>query len=130
MKRLWLLILCALLIPAFANAGGTKILYHHSEIPGPQISKDYYIKESLKKVDPKNPNLLQVKSYSTVTSPEGTTIYRVTYQINCKTRKSTMVEYWSSGFGKDNGLMVDGQWISVDDYEDAKALTKKICPKK
>lgn len=130
MKRLLLLILLALMIPAFANAEETKILYYQSKIPGPQISKDYYIQESLKRVDPKNPNLLQVKSYTTVTSPEGKTTYRVTYQINCKTRKSTMVKYWSSGFGNDNGLAVDGKWTSVDDFAETAALTEKICPKK
>ena len=130
MKRLWLLIFPALMIPAFANAGETKISYHYSEIPGPQISKDYYIKESLKRVDPKNPNLLQVKSYSTVTSPEGKTTYRVTYQINCQTRKYTMVNYWSSGFGNDNGLMVDGKWTSVDEFPETAALMRIICQKK
>jgi hypothetical protein len=130
MRRLLLLILPVLMIPAFANAEETIILYHQSKIPGPQISKDYYIQESLKRVDPKNPNLLQVKSYTTVTSPEGKTTYRVTYQINCKARKSTMVKYWSSGFGNDNGLMVDGKWTSVDDFAETAALTKKICTKK
>lgn len=130
MKRLCLLILPVLLIPAFAIAGETNILYHQYKIPGPQISRSYYIKESLKRVDPKNPKLLQVKTYSTVTSPEGKTIYRTTYQINCETRKLTMVKHWSSGFGNDNGLMVDGKWTSVDDFQDSAALTKKICPKK
>ena len=129
MKRLWLLILAVLIIPVSVNAKETKILYHQSEIAGPQISKDYYIKESFKSVDPKNPNLLQVKTYSKVTSPEGTTTYRQTLQINCAALTFTIVAYWSSGFGYDNGIMVDGEWMSVADYEDTLALTKKICPK-
>ena len=62
MKRLWLLILMALMIPAFANAKETMILYDQYQIPaifygGQQISKSYYIKESLTRVDPKNPGL-------------------------------------------------------------------------
>lgn len=130
MKRLWVLILITLMVPVVAYSEETKILYHQSKIPGPQISKDYYIKESLKRVNPKNPNLLQVRSYSTVTSPEGKTTYRVTYQINCQTRKYTMVNYWSSGFGNDSGLMVDGQWSSVNEFPETAALTRKICPKK
>ena len=128
MKRLWLLILSVLMIPASVYAEETKILYHQSNIAGPQISKDYYIEESLKKIDPKNPNLLQVKTYTTVTSPVGTTTYRVTQQINCATRKYTIVAHWSSGFGYDDGLMVDGKWNSVADYVEASALTKVICP--
>jgi hypothetical protein len=87
-KKLWLLILSALMIPAFANAGETKIMYYQSKIPGPQITKDYYIKESLKRENPKNPNILQVKRISIVTSPEGTTTYRMTTRINCETRQS------------------------------------------
>ena len=130
MKKLCLLILPVLLIPAFAIAGETNILYHQYKIPGPQISRSYYIKESLKRVDPKNPKLLQVKTYRIVTSPEGKTTYRITFHINCQARKYTMVKYWSSGFGEDNGLMVDGKWTSVDDYPDTGALTNKICPNK
>ncbi|MCX5865734.1 MAG: hypothetical protein NT087_04260 [Deltaproteobacteria bacterium] len=117
------------LLTSSANAGETKILYHQSRIAGPQISKDYYVKESLKKITTENPNLLQVKTYSTVTSPEGTTTYRATYQINCATQKSTIIAYWSSGYGNDNGTMVDGKWRDVASFEDAAALTKKICTK-
>lgn len=131
MKRLCLLILSALMIPAFANAGETKIMYYQSRIPGPQISKDYYIKESLKKVDPKNPSLLQVKTISTVKSPVGTTTYRVTYKINCETRQSAIIDYWSTGTTKaEQQEMADGKWRPVDDFDDAPLLAKKICPKK
>ncbi len=129
MKSLWFLVLFALIIPASVNAEGTKILYHRSEIAGPQISKAYYIKESLKRVNPENPNLLQVKTYSTVTSPEGTTKYRQTLHIKCATLIFTITAHWSSGIGYDNGLMVDGKWSSVADYEDTFTLTKKICQK-
>ncbi|MBC2704861.1 hypothetical protein [Desulfobacula sp.] len=129
MRRLWFLILFALIIPASVNAEETKILYHRSKIAGPQVSNDYYIKESVKRVNPKVPNLLQVKTYSTVTSPEGTTKYRQTLHINCVALTFTIAAYWSSGFGYDNGLMVDGKWSSVAEYEDILALTKKICPK-
>jgi hypothetical protein len=58
MKRAWPLILTALFISEIANAGETKILYYQDKIPGPQITKDFYVKESLKKDDPKNPNLI------------------------------------------------------------------------
>lgn len=136
MKILWSLILLALMIPAFANAGETNILFYQSNIKGipglvgDQVSKDYYIKESLKRIDNKNPNLLQVKIYGTTTSPEGTTTYRYTEQINCTTRKFTMVQYWSSGYGNDDGTMVNGKWKSVDDYDGFPQLMDKICQKK
>ncbi len=135
MKRLWLLILLALMIPIFANAKETMILYDQFQIPsisygGQQISKSYYIKESLTRVDPKNPNLLQVKTYRKVTNRGGIIEYRVTFQINCETRKYTIVRHWSTGFGEDTGLMVDGKWSPVSDYEDMVALMKLICPKK
>lgn len=130
MKTLWLLILTVLLIPVFAQAGETNILYRQTTIPGPQITKDYYIKESLKRVDSKNPNILQVKTYTTVTSPEGTTRYRMTSQFNCATQTTTIVAYWSSGYGNDNGTMVNGKWRNVTDFDDAVVLAQKICPKK
>lgn len=131
MKRLWLLILSALMIPAFANAGETKIMYYQSKIPGPQITKDYYIKESLKRENPKNPNLLQVKRISIVTSPEGTTTYRMTTRINCETRQSAMIAYWSTGSTEaQQRAMADGRWRSFDDFDDTPLLAKKICPKK
>jgi len=121
MKRLWLLVLLALMIPAFANAKETMILYDQFQIPfsygGQQISKSYYIKESLTRVDPKNPKLLQVKTYRKVTNREGIIEYRVTSQINCETRKYTIVRHWSTGFGEDTGLMVDGKWSPVSDWE-------------
>ncbi|OGW44103.1 MAG: hypothetical protein A2Y66_05555 [Nitrospirae bacterium RBG_13_41_22] len=134
MKRLCLLILLALMIPAFANAKETMILYDQFQIPssygGQQISKSYYIKESLTRVDPKNPNLLQVKTYRKVTNREGIIEYRVTFQINCENRRYTIFRHWSTGFGEDTGLMVDGTWSPVSDYEDMVALIKLICPKK
>lgn len=131
MKTLWLLILSALLIPTFASAGETKIMYYQSRIPGPQISKDYYIKESLKRVDPKNPSLLQVKLITVTTSPEGTTIYRMTNRINCKTRQSAIVEYWSTGTDAvERRAMADGIYRPIDDYCNMPSLAKKICPKK
>ena len=127
MKRVWWLILASLMISVSVNAEGTKILFYKSTIPGPQTSKDYYIKESVKVVNQKNPKIIQVKRYSTVESPEGITTYRMTQQINCTNQTSTIVAYWSSGFGYDNGLMVDGKWSSVADYDDTSALAKKIC---
>ena len=135
MKRLWLLILLALMIPAFANAEETMILYDQFQIPstfygGQQISKSYYIKESLIRVDPKNPNLLQVKTYRKVTDRAGIIEYRSTFQINCESQKYTIVRHWSTGFGEDTGLMVDGKWSPVSDYEDMVVLMKLICPKK
>ena len=131
MKRLWLLILLALMIPIFANAGETKIMYYQSRIPGPQISKDYYIKESLKRVDPKNPSLLQVKTISTVKSPVGTTTYRITYRYNCETRQFAIIEYWSTGTdAAQQQELADGKWRPVDGFDDAPLLAKKICPKK
>ena len=69
------------------------VLYRQTKIPGPQTTKDYYVKESLKRVDPKNPNILQVKTYTTVTSPEGTTKYRMTSQFNCAAQTTTIVAY-------------------------------------
>ncbi|TKB25991.1 hypothetical protein FCL47_12970 [Desulfopila sp. IMCC35006] len=123
------------MIPTFAYAGETKILFYQSKLKGipglvgDQTSKDYYIKESLKKID-NNPNLLQIKIYATTTSPEGTTTYRYTEQINCTTRKFTMIQYWSSGYGNDNGTMVDGEWKPVDDYDGFPQLMEKICKEK
>ena len=105
----------------------TKVLFYKSTIPGPQTSKSYYIKESVKVVRQKNPKIIQVKIYSTVESPEGTTTYRMIQQINCRNQTSTIVAYWSSGFGYDNGLMVDGKWRSVADYDETLALAKKLC---
>jgi len=131
MKILWLLILPALLLPTFANAGETTIMYYQSKIPGPQISKDYYVKESLKKEDPKNPNILKVKLVSVVKSPEGTTIYRMTNRINCETRQFAIIEYWSTGTtAEQQREMADGKWRPIDDFDNAPSLAKKICPKK
>jgi len=134
MKRLWLIILMVLIIPIFANAKETMILYDQYKTPffggGQQISKSYYIKESLTRVDSKNPNLLQVKAYEKVTNKEGIIEYRVTYQLNCKTQKYTIVRHWSTGLGEDTGLMVDGKWYPVSDYNEMVKLMKLICPKK
>lgn len=135
MKKLWWLIVVVLMIPAFANAKETMILYDQFQIPssfygGQQISKSYYIKESLTRVDPKNPNLLQVKTYQRVTNRAGKTEYRITFQINCESQKYTIVRHWSTGFGEDTGLMVDGKWSPVSDYEDMLVLKKLICPQK
>ena len=118
------------LIPIAANAGETSILYYQNKIPGPQISKDYYIKESVKRVDPKNKTLLQVRTHSTVKSPEGTTKYTSTLQIDCKAKKFTTIKAWSSGFGEDNGLIVNGKWENLADWDGPVPLAKKICPKK
>lgn len=134
MKKLCLFILCTILSPTFVCASETNILYYQSKIPGlfggSQISKDHYIKESLKRVDIKNPNLLEVKIYSTVSSSEGTTTYRYTEQINCVTREYTITQHWSSGVGNDDGTIVNGKWQSVDGYVGFPELMKKICPKK
>lgn len=52
--------LLMLMAPTFANAGETKVLYYHHKLKSfPQVTKGYYIKESLKRFDSKNPNLLQ-----------------------------------------------------------------------
>lgn len=132
MKRLSLLILTFLLIPEFANASETSILYYKNRIDygGVQITKGYYIKESLKRVDTKNPNILQVNTHTTVTAPEGTVKYRSTLQVNCETKKFNTVKHWSSGFGEDRGLIVDGKWHDLSDFDDSPLLAKKICPKK
>lgn len=131
MKKTWPLILAALLIPTITNAGETKVLYYQHKIPGPQITKDYYIKESLKKENPKNPNILQVKLISIVKSPEGTTTYRMTDKINCETGQFAMIDYWSTGTtAAQQRAMADGKWKPFTDYDDMPPLAKKICPKK
>lgn len=131
MKRAWPLILTLLFITGIANAGETKILYYQHKIPGPQITKDYYVKESLKKENPKNPNLLKVKLISIVKSPEGTTTYLMTDRINCETRQFAMIDYWSTGTtAAQQREMADGQWKPFTDYDDMPSLAKKICPKK
>lgn len=93
MKLRWLITLTALMIPVIVTAGETSVLYRQTKIPGPQTTKDYYVKESLKRVDTKNPNILQVKTHTTVTSPEGTTKYRMTSQFNCAAQTTTIVAY-------------------------------------
>ncbi len=132
MKRLILFIWLALMMPTLVNAEDTMIIYDQYKIPsayygGDQISKSYYIKESLNKVDSSNPNLLQVKTYRKVTAGGGSTEYRVTFQINCKSQKYTTVRHWSTGFGEDRGLMVDGKWYPISDYDDMVVLMNKIC---
>jgi len=131
MARLCLLILSLLIIPAIANAEETKVLYYQHKIPGPQVTKEYYIKESLKKENPKNPNLLQVKNISIVKSPEGTTTYRLTSRINCETRQIAIIDYWSTGTNAEQQrAMANGKWKPIDDFDDALHLFKKICLKK
>jgi hypothetical protein len=121
MKKLQYVALLIVLLPTLSFAKETNMLYYQSKIPGMfggnQISKDYYIKESLQRVESKNPNLLQVKIYSTVASPEGKTTYRYVEQINCIAREYTITQYWSSGFGNDDGTVVDGKWRSIDGYD-------------
>lgn len=132
MKRLSLIILTALMMISSAYASETSILYYKNRIDygGVQITKGYYIKESLKRVDPKNPNILQVNTHTTVTAPEGTVKYRSTVQVNCATKKFNTVKHWSSGFGEDRGIIVDGKWHDLTDFDDSPLLAKKICPKK
>lgn len=125
----------ALMSPALVSAEDTMIIYDQYKIPsafygGHQISKSYYIKESLQKVDSSKPNLLQVKTYRKVTDGGGTTEYRVTFQINCKSQKYTMVRHWSTGYGEDKGFMVDGKWYPISKYDDMVVLMHKICPTK
>jgi len=88
MKRL-LLILAVPMVSTIANASETSILYYNNkvELLGTQITKGYYIKESLKRVGPKKSNLLQVQTHTTVTAPEGTVKYRSTLHVNCETKK-------------------------------------------
>ncbi len=132
MKRLSVLIMIALLVPTLVHANETSILYYNNriELGGTQITKGYYIKESLKRVDPKNPKLLQVQTHTKVTAPEGVVRYRITFQINCETQQFTRIKYWSSGFGEDNGFMVDGVWRDFSDFDDVQPLANVICPKK
>jgi hypothetical protein len=132
MKRLSLLIAMSLIIPVVAYASETSMLYYKNRIDygGVQITKGYYIKESLKRVDSKNPKILQVKTHTTVTAPEGAVKYRSTLQVNCETNKFNTVKHWSSGFGEDRGLIVDGKWHDLADFDDSPLLAKKICPKK
>lgn len=125
MKKLYLIIFFLLTFPVLANAGETKILFYQYKIPGPQISKDYYIKESLKKIDPTNPRILHVRTYSRVTSPEGTTEYRTTYRINCQTMELLIIKNWSTGFGEED--VSDRKWTPVSEYKSSSALANKIC---
>ncbi|MEI6223019.1 MAG: hypothetical protein WCP97_09750 [bacterium] len=67
---LWVFFFFGIMIPVIVNAKETKILYDNYSIPstlmgGKQVSKSYYIKESVKKLDKNNPNILEVKVYST-----------------------------------------------------------------
>lgn len=128
MKKILPIILLTMSFSTFVSAAETKILYHESKIPGPQTTKDYYIKESLRKENPMNPSLLQVKTVSVVNSPEGTTVYKMTSRINCATRQSAIIKYWSTGTTPERQrAMADGVWRPVDDFTDGPPLLKKIC---
>ena len=112
----------------------TMVLYDQYNIKswygGRQVSKSYFIKESISKVDAKNPNIRQVKTYTKVTDESGTTEYKSTLHINCATKQYTFVRHWSTGFGEDKGLFVDGKWSPVSEYADMEALFKQVCPVK
>lgn len=120
-----------MLMPSYLCAKETIVLYDKINIPswsgGRQISKSYYFKESVRIVDIKKPSIRQVKTYRKVTDESGSTEYKCTYLINCATKKYTCLKYWSTGFGEDNGLFVDGKWYSVSEYIDMKELAKQVC---
>lgn len=109
----------------------TMVLYDQFNIKssygGRQVSKSYFIKESISKVDAKNPNIRQVKTYRKVTDESGATEYKSTFHINCATKQYTFVRHWSTGFGEDKGLFVDGKWSPVSEYADMEALFKQVC---
>ena len=109
----------------------TMVLYDQFNIKssygGRQVSKSYFIKESISKVDAKNPNIRQVKTYRKVTDESGATEYKSTFHINCATKQYTFVRHWSTGFGEDKGLFVDGKWSLVSEYADMEALFKQVC---
>jgi len=132
---LWVFFFFGIMIPVIVNAKETKILYDNYSIPstlmgGKQVSKSYYIKESVKKLDKNNPNILEVKVYRTVISRIGKTEYYVTFHINSSMRQYKIVRHWSTGFGEDTGDMVNGTWRDINDSEDMPVLMRLITPNK
>ena len=110
---------------------GEMVLYDQFNIPstygGRQISKSYYYKNSVKKLISDKQNLLVVKTYRKVTDEGGATEYRTTFHINCETQECTIVRHWSTGFGEDKGLMVDGNWIPISRFDDMVRLADAVC---
>lgn len=132
MRKIFLIIIFLLpLLPTTMSAKETMVLFDKFNIKswygGRQISKSYFIKESVQKVDPKNPNIRQVKIYRKVTDESGATEYKYTILINCSTKIYTFIKYWSTGFGEDRGLFVDGKWSSYSDSPDMKELAQRVC---
>lgn len=133
MRILWLFFLLVFL-PSYSSAKETMVLYDQYDIKssygGSQVSKSYFIKESIAPVNKNNPDILQVKTYRKVTSELGKTEYKSTFHINCKTNKFTFARHWSTGSGEDRGLFVDGKWSPVSEYEEMVALTEQVCSMK
>lgn len=109
----------------------TMVLYDQFNIEssygGRQISKTYFIKESILKVDEGDSDIRQVKTYRKVTDESGSTEYKSTFHVNCDTSQYTFTRHWSTGFGEDRGLFVDGQWSSVSEYAEMKELSDQVC---
>jgi hypothetical protein len=116
-----------ILISCSPIATETNILFDKYEIPD-QVSKDYYIKDSVSKVSKETPHIFKVDTYRTVTSHDGSTIYKSKFHIDCRNAQYLVIEMWSSGFGYDKSL-VDGKWRPSSEWPDTKALTKAICSK-
>jgi len=110
---------------------GTMVLYDQYNIQsafgGRQISKSYYYKDSIKNINSDNQDIWEVKTYRKVTDEGGATIYLNTFHINCKTQKCTITRQWTTGFGEDKGLMVDGKWFPVSDFPDMSRLANIVC---
>ena len=116
---------------AQAKKNETLILYDQSIIKkstydSEQVSKIYYIKESVKTIDSRNPYLLEVKTYRTVTDESGITEYRATYHINCKMHQYKTIRYWSSGFGEGDKTTIDKQWIPTSKFNEMEVLLNLI----
>jgi hypothetical protein len=116
-----------------AKQNETLILYDQYTIKkstygSEQVSKIYYIKESVKTIDSRSPYLLEVKTYRTVTDKSGITEYRVTYHINCKTHQYKTIRHWSSGFGEGDETTIDKQWISTSKFNEMEVLLNLIHP--
>lgn len=113
---------------------GTMTLYDYTNAPsafgGRQISKCYYYEDSIKNIILDNQPILEVKTYRKVTDEGGATIYLNTFHINCETQMCTIARHWTTGFGEDKGLMVDGKWIPVSRFPDMARLAGIVCSNK
>lgn len=123
--KLIIIFFSIIIVSTNAVATETKIFFDKYEIPG-QVSRNYYIKESVKTVDNEEKHIIQVNTYRTVISNDGTTTYKSKFRLDCKNKKYALIELWSSGFGY-NKSFIDGKWRDSSEYPDTQALTKAIC---